>query len=346
MLDHLHIQNYRLFKDLKIDKLGQVNLIAGKNNTGKTALLEAIALCKSNINHINRLLSSFIRLRGEFELPYNEVIDLFCDSRFRINKDELINDFKIIENEFAIERIRVTFITFEIIVQISDFYILKDENSSSLKVFNTKFTDLEIYSNSTDSDNIDKNFTDLSNSIVFLPFKTSFNIGYLWGNVDLTPRKKEVIQILQIIEPKIIDIGIDITTRQPKILLDGDFQPTPIDRFGDGVSRLFRIALCLVNAKHKTLLIDEFEVGLHHSVQEQLWDIIFKYAKEWNIQVFVTTHSQDTVRAFSYISSKDEYKDMGQYMRLQPSRKTGEIEAVIYPQDSLENSLDLNLETR
>lgn len=38
MLDHLHIQNYRLFKDLKIKKLGQMNLIAGKNNTGKTAL--------------------------------------------------------------------------------------------------------------------------------------------------------------------------------------------------------------------------------------------------------------------------------------------------------------------
>ena len=44
MLESLHIQNYRLFKDLKIDKLGQVNLIAGKNNTGKTALLEAIRI--------------------------------------------------------------------------------------------------------------------------------------------------------------------------------------------------------------------------------------------------------------------------------------------------------------
>ena len=60
----------------------------------------------------------------------------------------------------------------------------------------------------------------------------------------------------------------------------------------------------------------------------------------------MTTHSQDTVKAFSYVSSKEEFKDMGQYMRLQSSRKTGEIEAVIYPQDSLENSLDLNLETR
>ncbi len=38
MLNHLHIQNYRLFRDLHIDKLGQVNLIAGKNNTGKPHL--------------------------------------------------------------------------------------------------------------------------------------------------------------------------------------------------------------------------------------------------------------------------------------------------------------------
>ncbi|NUO01302.1 MAG: AAA family ATPase [Saprospiraceae bacterium] len=42
MLDHLVVQNYRLFKDLNIPKLGQVNLITGKNNAGKSTLLEVI----------------------------------------------------------------------------------------------------------------------------------------------------------------------------------------------------------------------------------------------------------------------------------------------------------------
>ena len=32
------VKNFRCFKDLQINDLGRVNLIAGKNNTGKTAL--------------------------------------------------------------------------------------------------------------------------------------------------------------------------------------------------------------------------------------------------------------------------------------------------------------------
>jgi AAA15 family ATPase/GTPase len=41
-LEELHFKNYRLFQELKITGLKRVNLIAGKNNTGKTALLEGI----------------------------------------------------------------------------------------------------------------------------------------------------------------------------------------------------------------------------------------------------------------------------------------------------------------
>ena len=44
MLERLHIRNYRLFNDLKIDQLSRINLIAGKNNSGKTSLLEALYL--------------------------------------------------------------------------------------------------------------------------------------------------------------------------------------------------------------------------------------------------------------------------------------------------------------
>jgi hypothetical protein len=38
------VQGYRLFDDLSIERLGRVNLITGKNNTGKSALLEAVRL--------------------------------------------------------------------------------------------------------------------------------------------------------------------------------------------------------------------------------------------------------------------------------------------------------------
>src|SRR2546422_9963327 len=47
ILNSLEIRNFRAFRDLKIDHLGRVNLLVGKNNVGKTSLLEAIQLYAS-----------------------------------------------------------------------------------------------------------------------------------------------------------------------------------------------------------------------------------------------------------------------------------------------------------
>ena len=44
MLDHFAIQGFRCFRDFKIEGLRRLNLIAGKNGLGKSALLEAMRL--------------------------------------------------------------------------------------------------------------------------------------------------------------------------------------------------------------------------------------------------------------------------------------------------------------
>lgn len=64
MLESLEIKNYRNLKHLQIEELGRVNLITGKNNTGKSSLLEAIAVyvTEGNPNIIHELLIE----RGEF----------------------------------------------------------------------------------------------------------------------------------------------------------------------------------------------------------------------------------------------------------------------------------------
>ena len=44
ILDSLEIQNFRGLRELRIEHLGRVNLIVGKNNVGKTSVLEALRL--------------------------------------------------------------------------------------------------------------------------------------------------------------------------------------------------------------------------------------------------------------------------------------------------------------
>ena len=44
------IKNFRCFDELTVEGMGRINLIAGKNNVGKTALLEALWVHSGAVN--------------------------------------------------------------------------------------------------------------------------------------------------------------------------------------------------------------------------------------------------------------------------------------------------------
>ena len=48
MLNSLEIKNFRILEDFRVSKLGRVNLIVGKNNSGKSFVLEALRIYASN----------------------------------------------------------------------------------------------------------------------------------------------------------------------------------------------------------------------------------------------------------------------------------------------------------
>jgi AAA15 family ATPase/GTPase len=322
MLDSLHIQNYRLFKDLKIEKLGQVNLISGKNNCGKTALLEAIRIIVSNFD--NTVINNILYVRGDYainrESSYSSLFLNYdaSDKPVRFNGKVQIEYSSDESYRGKVGHFRIYDYTYP-----NENAVVKHENEYVLDINLPPFNPNE--------------------TAVLVPFvyEKSNNLKF-WSQIALKPEENEVIEILKILDSSILRIAFNnektmvLTSKQPN--------PLPLENLGDGANRLLTIALALVNAKNKILLIDEFEVGLHHGIQKELWEVIFKYAKEWNIQVFVTTHSIDTVRTFSYVL--DDYPDLGQYMRLQKSRMTGEIEVNIYTQRSLDISIEENFETR
>jgi AAA15 family ATPase/GTPase len=62
-LESLEIQNFRGFRHLQIEKLGRVNLIVGKNNIGKSSLLEALELYARS--GAPELIGRFSRSRNE-----------------------------------------------------------------------------------------------------------------------------------------------------------------------------------------------------------------------------------------------------------------------------------------
>jgi AAA15 family ATPase/GTPase len=335
MIDSLHIQNYRLFKDLKIDKLGQVNLIAGKNNTGKTALLEAIELWGMTIDFSN----SFAR-----SLFSRQEVDKYLTPKEALNK---------ITNNSNCKSIKIDDLEIYLADDSDYSHLLAYKEFSTYKNESIRINIAELWNLDDGQKLVTSSYHIEDKKVYFIPLDTSFDYFGFWSKIELNnPKnvfdnfKEDISEIMRVLDQNIIEVFIDAIYKKPRFRLNNEEKAHPLKRLGDGANRLFLIALALINSKGNILAIDEFEVGLHHSIQKQLWEIIFKYAKLWNIQVFVTTHSRDTVEAFHDVSTKEEYKDMGQYMRLQKSSQSDDIEAVIYTEKSLDTAFDLNLETR
>ncbi len=86
-----------------------------------------------------------------------------------------------------------------------------------------------------------------------------------------------------------------------------DYQkPVPLKSLGDGIARVFATCLALAISHNGFLMIDEVDNGVHFSAMEEFWKMVLNASKEYNVQVFATTHSFECIKAFSKSASEIE----------------------------------------
>ncbi len=123
----------------------------------------------------------------------------------------------------------------------------------------------------------------------------------MWASVVLTPKEQQLNKFLGECFPEIERVAVSPLGSSTRVILKlkGSLAPVSIRSMGEGVWRVFGLALAAVSVSGGTLLIDEVETGLHYSVQSTFWRFLVAAAQEFQVQVFAATHSSDAVRAFA-----------------------------------------------
>ncbi|MCP4131243.1 MAG: AAA family ATPase [bacterium] len=375
MIDSFYIKNFRLFKELKIERFGQVNLVVGKNNSGKSCLLEALHVYAKKANP--DLLYDLVESRGEdweverlskdeytfhdIEHPFRH---LFHNYHFPEsgknsieigslhNKAERLklhigiygytdkNKYSAL-NKIVDEAIDVNTLNTELVLELEDnnktnpLAILKlDDNSyqKSSRIFKRSEGNGKTH-------------------IQFVPTKYMDyrKVGDLWDNINLYPDlRQEVFKALQLVDERIQEVvvlgrGWKIN---PILILHDSDERIPLTSYGDGMLHLFHIILALVNSRGGILLIDEFENGIHYSILEKVWNLVFKLAEQLEVQLFATTHSLDCINAFH--SAAQEQAIEGILLNLSSRMKDNEkiTLATEYTKDDLLLADQVQLEVR
>lgn len=340
MLNSLIIQNFRCLEDLTFNHLARVNLLVGRNNVGKSTVLEALRIYAGNANQ--ELLEEIAKSHDEtLSEDYKE---FFTNKEHKAKKNILILESEISEEETAAKEFR-------------DKFICRKSHRSSTYILKSKAEKI------------------ISCSFISTSFISMEELEKEWRDIELTDNENIVTQALQIIVPnfqrlsfegkvlfsefshRIYDPNKKMQSYQDteplptaklwiKVKLANNPKPVPLKSLGDGMLRILQIAIKLVSAQGGFLLIDEFENGLHYSVQEKIWDLLFKMAELLDVQVFVTTHSLDCVKSFCTVWEKEGNQDKGSFHRLFLHPIKNQIDVMPYQLDALDKSIELDVEVR
>ncbi|MDI9365544.1 MAG: AAA family ATPase [Flavobacterium sp.] len=373
MLDSLEIKNFRNLKHLRIESLGAVNLIIGKNNTGKSAILEAMMIyaSKGDLNMIyyildgrgeNYILNQASSKEDLTALNVKSLSSLFTDRQVVYSSEGALFIGKI-ENALSIEqRLNDDFVALNFVKYIyeDEYDSFGDWHRKKVAIKNdliASFPDnsigLEI---STGKSSYIHQLKRLNNykltqwptvQFVSTSHASREANGRLWDTIALTDKEQYVIDALKIIEKDIDRIAFiedGPGNRVAKIKLKNSQDVVPLQSMGDGINRILTIILALVNADGGYLLIDEFENGLHHSVQKQLWEIVFFLSKKLNVQVFATTHSEDCIKGFETVLNSDTNDQSGKLIRL--ALKNGVVSQEPFDAKELELATENDIEIR
>ncbi|WP_071516195.1 ATP-binding protein [Geitlerinema sp. PCC 9228] len=382
MLKTVKIENFRGFQSFELSELGRINLLVGKNNSGKTSVLEAVQLLRSH-NHLKPLID-ILRNRGEFfwgdceKEPEFDIRHLFYDrkiepgSQFSIlginrnhSEEKVTASIKVHDDaDDSYSQLQL----FEGNRETSDFnsiddinileFILKWEIGTQEEIWKSPLSEngglsypykyirdrQRKFLSRTQSKRIETQTQFVTPSS--LTVKETMD---LFDRVVLTPEENLIEEALQTIEPKIeriASVGSDRVSGSRGgffVSLSDSNRRIPIGSMGNGIWRMLGLALATVGASNGILIVDEIDTGLHFSTMSDMWALIWKVAKKLNVQVFATTHSSDCWMSLATLANREDIEEDGiTIQRIEPEKHT----SVAFHQDEIVMAAQRDIEVR
>lgn len=297
-IKEIKIKDFRLIKELSFQPSKYINVISGKNGTGKSTILGMIAQGFSFNNKVIEFISQDCRKLNKSKL--ND-LDPEKDS-------ELINEYNSILTHFgktfessSNEHFKLS----EKDVRETEHINVTLDNDEYFKVETTNHSDRILPRFVTRRDN--KESANYVHPVIYLgldrltPLVKTTNKNF---NLDVSEQDKQAIHTLyESILLKKYPETLTATKTSSKKQTAAYINPErTIEMISSGEDIVGQLLLALYSFKKLKdnypndykggiLLVDEVDATLYPAAQNILLDIFLEKARAWEIQIFVTSHS-------------------------------------------------------
>ncbi len=317
MITNIHFENFRGFADLKLDHLKRVNLIVGRNNAGKTSFLEGIVITADPANKIGHMPHL---LRNTVGNNVNRYFRWLVKDRDGVNIAKLEIQGPQMQNAILITR-----------------------NSEKDRPPQTKWQPLF-------GQNGISIFSQLPRSIIrcnVMSIQSRSPDVLVKSFAQAVKRKggeERLEKLLQTVDERVQKVRVEPAEDGNHLMVDvGLSEMLPLSQAGQGIYRLVAIFSELIGEQPELCIIDEIENGIHHSLLEQVWTGLAAVAEEMNIQIFVTTHSQECIEAAHAAFSKRPVYD---FSMVQLFRVEGTVQGKVLDQKQIEAAIAGDVDLR
>ena len=340
MFDKIKIERFRGIKYASIEGFKQINLFFGKNNCGKSSLLESIFLASGLSNPLLPIHVNFMRGYNKSRL-HDLKLDFYnLDSTLPIHirmENEEKRDLSISLFEQNLNNVSLNADNANIISN-------RDEEKYGLKFdfqVNDKTFESQLRFEADVTRVLPKEYVE-SLRCTYLSPKYDFNAS-IQGLKNILQNKDEhfIVEGLQLIEPRVKDF---IYTDNEMLVDVGLEKRIPVNMMGDGARKIVSLLTAVYDCKDGALLVDEISNGFHYSVMGNLWKVLIDAAIRNNTQLFITTHDTDSIKGLRD-AAIDKYNDLVAAFKL--LKTTGdELKAFHYSLESLDYSINQEIEVR
>jgi hypothetical protein len=363
MIKSLRTDNFRCFKELEIQGLQRVNVLVGKNATGKTALLEAIRLALGGTPNVLWGLNGTRGLNAGVQQPITREVFESMWSPYFFNFDSskaMVTSCRDSENRSATTRIFYdpdkatrTAPTQEQPQQQPPQTVLPSSFIPPLAFERISFAGVSstLYASVQSQGSLSFEGGPENGPVTeFFPSSTlNFNPQLsvqAFSQLSLQQREKAIVDaVREEFEPSLESLSVLSPSGQPGIYAGLRYlkQKLPTGNLSAGITRFIAMLSAVLLRAKGVVLIDEIENGLSYTTFQALWKYLLKFSIENDTQIFASTHSLECVRSIMPGMMKEHAKDV---TLLRVERLNGSSGVTVVPGDFLEAALEQNFEVR